>query len=151
MLADRDEEGAGMEGSLGDCWQYSGSSFMNLLFIKDAEVWVIEPGNSPRAGSEWDTFTSGIPAQKYACFPLSSGWEPVRVGFCWLVGRHLPAPSLNLWHWSRAAGNGRPACTASDGVLNWFWKQCIYQVSLNNFCRYRPGQLSSEHLRPVNW
>ena len=31
MLADRDEEGATMEGSLGDCWQDTGSSFMNCL------------------------------------------------------------------------------------------------------------------------
>ena len=62
MLADRDEGGAGMEGSLGDGWQYSGSSFMNLLFMKDAEVWVIEPGNSPRAVSERDAFISGTPA-----------------------------------------------------------------------------------------
>ena len=72
MLADdRDEEGAGMEGSLGDGWQYSGPCFLNLSFIRDAEVWVIEPGNLPRAVSERDTCTSGIPAQKYACFPLS--------------------------------------------------------------------------------
>ena len=31
MLADRDEEGAAMEGKLGDCWQDPGSSFMNCL------------------------------------------------------------------------------------------------------------------------
>lgn len=139
-----------MNGSLLDCWQHSGSFFMNLFFKRDEEVRVLDMEFA--RSSEWVGHVHVCNNNSFSLIKtldlpsIESRGERVSADG---LG-DLPVPPPLNFHPSIPGSRPWAPCGARTGGWSRFWKRC-YLLGVVRQLRCRPGELPREPWRPGNW